>query len=363
MKKGWINHNRPSLDVSDAQVVQKAVKSGWVAEGSIARAFEREAALYLQQRYAKVTSSGTSALHLSLVASGIGRGDEVITVPNTFAATCAAIAYTGATPRLVDIESEYFNMDAKKLEKAITQKTKAIIPVHLYGQPCDMKEIKEIAEKRNIAIIEDACQAHGAEHYNKRMPYSEIGCFSFYPGKNLGAYGEGGSIVCNDKEFIEKIKAYRHHGQVKKNMHKYIGYNYRLEELQAAILRVKLRHLGNWNEMRRRNAKIYHELLHDSAISIPVEKSCNRHVYHLYVIRTKKREKMIECLNSKGIQSGIHYPIPIHLQEAYHYLNYKKGSFPVAEKYSNEILSLPMYPELKQDEISAVANAIKESND
>ena len=218
----------------------------------------------------------------------------------------------------------------------------------------------EIAEKHNIAVIEDACQAHGAEHYGKKIPFSDIGCFSFYPTKNLGAYGEGGCVVSNDKEFDELIRAYRHHGQIRSNVHKFIAYNYRLEELQAAVLRIKLKHLDKWVEMKRRNALLYNEALEDCDAVIPIEKSYNKHVYYVYVIRAKKRQKMVEYLNSKGIQTAVHYPIPIHLQEAYSFLNCKKGSFPIAEKCAEEILSLPMYAELKQEEIDFVAKSVKE---
>jgi len=322
--------------------------------------FEKEFAHYCNAKFSVGVNTGTSALHLALLAKGIGRGDEVITVPNTFIATCASISYTGAVPRFADIDKDTCTMSPRALEKAITPKTKAIIPVHLFGQPANMKEILEIAEKHNLIVIEDACQAHGAQHHGKKVPVSDIGCFSFYPGKNLGAYGEGGAVVSNNSEFIEKIKAYRDHGQMNKNIHKFIGYNYRLEEIQAAILKVKLRHLDKWTEMRRKNAKLYNEALKNSDVIAPTKAPFNRHVYHLYVIRAKNRQKLVEHLNSKGIQTGIHYPIPVHMQEAYSSLGYKKGSFPVAEEYADEILSLPMFPELKAEEISEVANAITE---
>lgn len=322
--------------------------------------FEKEFAGFCNAKCCVGLNTGTSALHLALLAKGIGKGDEVITTPNTFFSTCEAISYTGAIPQFVDIDKETYNMDIKKLENAITPKTKAIIPVHLYGQPADMKEIMEIAEKHNLIVIEDACQAHGSEHNKKRVPIADIGCFSFYPAKNLGAYGEGGAVVTNDKEVDEFVRAYRDHGQVKRHAHKYIGYNYRFEEMQAAVLRVKLKHLDKWIDMRRKNARIYDELLEDSDAVIPVEKSYNKHVYHLYVIRVKHRQKLIEHLNSKVVQTAIHYPTPIHLQEAYSFLGYKNGSFPIAEQYVDEILSLPMYPELKQEEIAFVVKSVKE---
>lgn len=322
--------------------------------------FEKEFADFCRAKHCIGLNTGTSALHLALLSKGIGKGDEVITTPNTFIATCEAISYTGAIPKLVDIDEETYNMDAEKLKKAVNPKTKAVIPVDLYGQPADMNEILEIAKKHNLAIVEDACQAHGAEHHNKRVPVADIGCFSFYPAKNLGAYGEGGAVVTNDSDADEKIRAYRDHGQIKKHVHKYIGYNYRLEELQAAVLRIKLKHLEKWIEMRRKNAKIYDGLLENCDVVIPAEKDYNRHVYHLYVIRAKQRQKLMEHLNSKGIQTAIHYPTPIHLQEAYSFLGHKRGSFPVAEKCVDEIISLPMFPELRQEEIELVVKAIKE---
>lgn len=345
-------------EIDDA--VAQVLDSTHFILGENVSGFEKEFADYCNAKFSVGVNTGTSALHLALLAKGIGKGDEAITVPNTFIATCASISYTGAVPKFVDIDKDTYTMSPKALEKAITNKTKVIIPVHLFGQPANMKEIIEIAEKHDLAVIEDACQAHGAEHHGKKVPVSGIGCFSFYPGKNLGAYGEGGAVVSNDNELIEKVKAYRDHGQVRKNVHKYIGYNYRLEEIQAAILRVKLRHLGKWTEMRRKNAKIYNGLLENSNVVGPAEAPFNKHVYHLYVARAKNRQKLVEHLSSSGIQTGVHYPIPVHLQEAYGHLCYKKGSFPVAEEYSDEILSLPMFPELKEEEIREVVNSIKE---
>lgn len=353
-----IQYNSIKEEINKA--VQGVIESTHFVLGENVAQFEKEFADFCSAGHAVGVNSGTSALHLALLAKGLGKGDEVITTPNTFVATCAAVLYTGATPKLVDIDPETYTIDPKNLEKAITPKTKAVIPVHLYGQPADMTEVAETAKKRNLIVVEDACQAHGAEHHGKKVPVSGIGCFSFYPGKNLGAYGEGGAVVSNDKDFEGLVRAYRDHGQVKKNVHKYVGYNYRLEEIQAAILRVKLRHINKWTDMRRKNAQLYNEMLDGCGAITPVEKEHNRHVYHLYVIRVKNRQKLIEHLNSKGIQTGIHYPTPIHLQEAYSQLNYKKGSFPVSELYADEILSLPMYPELKQEEIEFVAKSIKE---
>ena len=340
--------------------IKDVLESASFILGENLKGFENEFAGFCSAKYCIGLNTGTSALHLALLAKGISKGDEVITTPNTFIATCEAISYTGAIPKLVDIDKETYNISIEKLRKSITPKTKAVIPVDLYGQPADMKEVMEIAEKHNLAVIEDACQAHGAEHYKKRVPVADTGCFSFYPAKNLGAYGEGGAIVTNDKEVNEIARAYRDHGQVNRHVHKYIGYNYRLEEIQAAVLKVKLRHLEKWIEMRRKNARIYDEMLEGCDAVKPVEMEYNKHVYHLYVIRVKQRQKLMKHLNSKGIQTAIHYPTPIHLQDAYSYLGCKKGSFPIAEKCVEEILSLPMYPELKQEDIEFVAKSIKE---
>ncbi len=345
-------------DINNA--IQEVLDSGRFVLGENVELFEKEFAAFCNAPYAVGANNGTSALHLALVASGIGKGDEIITAPNTYIATCEAISYTCATPKFVDINQDTYALDVNKLEKAITEKTKAIMPVHLYGQSAGMKHIMEIAEKHNLIVIEDAAQSHGAEHYGKKIPFSDIGCFSFYPVKNLGAYGEGGMVVAKYKELAEKIRIYRDHGQEKKNVHKYIGYNYRLEEMQAAILRVKLRHLPKWTEMRRKNAKLYNELFEGSDVITPTEKDYNRHVYHLYIVRVKNRQKLIEHLSSKGIQTGIHYPVPVHLTEAYAGLGYKKGSFLVAEQCADEILSLPMYPELSEEDIMIVVKEIKE---
>lgn len=320
--------------------------------------FEESFAEFCNSKYAIAVNSGTSALHLALLIKGIKEGDEVITVPNTFIATAEAISYCGATPIFVDIDPKTYNIDVTKIESVITNKTKAILPVHLYGQPADMDKIMEIAKKHNLEVIEDCCQSHGAEYKGKRIPVSSIGCFSFYPGKNLGAYGEGGAVVTDDKEIAEKIKILRDHGQEKKYYHKYIGYNYRMDGFQGAVLGVKLKQLDKWTELRRKAAKRYNELLKD-VVETPFEYPDNRHVYHLYVVRVKQREELIEFLNKEGIASGLHYPVPLHMQEAYSFLNIKKGTYPVTEKYTKEIVSLPMYPEITNDQINSVCDHIK----
>ncbi|MDI6785198.1 MAG: DegT/DnrJ/EryC1/StrS family aminotransferase [bacterium] len=323
--------------------------------------FEKNFANYVEANYAIAVNSGTAALHMALLAYNVGIGDEVITAPNTFIATAGAISHAGAKPVFVDIEPDTFNMDSAKIENAITSNTKAIIPVHLYGQSCNMDPIMEIAKKHNLIVIEDACQAHGAEYNGQRVgSIGQAAAFSFYPGKNLGAYGEGGIVTTNSEEIAQKIKMLRDHGSSQKYFHQYIGYNYRMEGIQGAVLGVKLKRLEEWTEKRRNNAQTYNNLLSSLEVITPKEKSYNRHVYHLYVIRVKNRDKLQEYLKENGIDSGLHYPQPIHLQKAYKFLGYKENSFPLAEASTKEILSLPMYPELTKEQIKIVAKSIKE---
>ena len=323
--------------------------------------FEEEFANYCGVKYGVGVASGSDALTLSLKVLGIGKEDEVITAPNTFIATVDAISRNGATPVFVDIDPETCNIDVAEIEEKITDKTKAIIPVHLYGQPADMDEIIKIAKKYDLKIIEDACQAHGAEYKGKKVgSLSDVGCFSFYPAKNLGAYGDGGMVVTNNEQIAERIKMLRNYGQSKKYYHDFIGYNSRLDEIQAAVLRVKLRYLDEWNDKRREHAKLYNDLLENvSGIETPTEKEFVKHVYHLYVIRCKNRNELQNYLSSKGVSTGIHYPIPVHLQKAYKHLEYKEGDFPITEKYAKEILSLPMFPELTDEEIEVVVGLIR----
>ncbi|MEK9148538.1 MAG: DegT/DnrJ/EryC1/StrS family aminotransferase [Candidatus Desantisbacteria bacterium] len=323
--------------------------------------FEEGFAKYCEAKHCVGVNSGTSALILALQALGIGQGDEVITTANTFIATAEAISCVGAKPRFCDIEPESYNLDPAKLKGAITKRTKAIIPVHLYGQPTNLDPILEIANENGIPVIEDACQAHGALYKGKKVGgFGIMGAFSFYPGKNLGAYGEGGAVVTNDDSLAEKIRMLRDHGSSKKYYHEYIGNNYRLEGIQGAVLLVKLGYLDEWNEKRRRNASLYREYLKEVSLILPEEMDYARHVYHLFVVRVKDRERLIDFLGKKGISTGIHYPIPIHLQKAYSFLGYKRGSLPVTEGFMDEILSLPMFPELRKEEIGYVADCIKE---
>jgi dTDP-4-amino-4,6-dideoxygalactose transaminase len=304
-------------------------------------------------------NTGTSALHLALIAAGIGPNDEVITVPFTFVATVASIYYTGATPVFVDIDPRTFTMDVNAIEAAITEKTKAIIPVHLYGQPADMDPILDIAKRHGLVVIEDAAQAHGAEYKGHRVgSLGDMGCFSFYPGKNLGAYGEGGMVVTNNTEYTRTIRMLRDWGAEQKYHHVLKGYNFRLEGIQGAVLRVKLRHLEAWTEARRAAARHYNELLSGQGVQTPEAMSYARHVYHVYAIRTQQRSEWQQALQAKGIQTGIHYPIPVHLLPAYADLGYTRGDFPHSEQAADEVLSLPMFPELTQAQCKEVSEAV-----
>jgi dTDP-4-amino-4,6-dideoxygalactose transaminase len=321
--------------------------------------FEQEFSSCCGARYRVGVNSGTSALHLALLAAGIGPGDEVITTPFTFVATVATIVYTGARPVLVDIEPRSCTMDINQLEGAITKRTKAILPVHLYGQPADMDPICEIAHRHGLIVIEDAAQAHGAEYKGRRVgSIGDLGCFSFYPGKNLGAYGEGGMVVTNNAEYARTVRMLRDWGQEKKSNHVLKGYNYRMEGMQGAILRVKLRHLEAWTEARREHAALYNKLLADSWVQTPVAMPYARHVYHIYAVRTAQREKLQQALQKKEIQTGIHYQFPVHLNKAYSDLGYRVGAFPHAEQAAREVLSLPMFPELSPGDIERVAGVI-----
>ncbi|MFW6140742.1 MAG: DegT/DnrJ/EryC1/StrS family aminotransferase [Acidobacteriota bacterium] len=341
--------------------LEQSLKQTQFILGSRVKDFEQEFANYTQTQYAAGVASGTDALFLSLKALDIGKGDEVITAANTFIATVLSISHTGADPVLIDIDPETHTIDPSKIESCITSKTKVLIPVHLYGQMADMEFIKKIARKHNLKIIEDACQAHGAEYKGKKAgSWGDLGCFSFYPAKNLGAYGDGGMVVTNNPSLNQKLTMLREYGQTKKYHHQIKGYNSRLDTLQAAILSVKLRYLDEWNESRRNSASLYTELLSDSKVITPEEATLCKHVYHLYVIRTPKRNELKEYLKTKGILCGIHYPVPVHLQPAFLDLGYKKGEFSITEKYAREVLSLPMYPELTNDQIRYAVKKIKD---
>lgn len=339
--------------------IQGVLNSCQFTLGSEVAAFEAEFAAYCQAAHGVGVNTGTSALHMALLAAGVGRGDEVITVPFTFVATVSAIDYTGAKPVFVDIDPRTYTMDVNALEAAITPRTKAIIPVHLYGQTVDMDPLLAIAKRHGLIVIEDACQAHGAEYKGRRAgSMGDMGCFSFYPGKNLGAYGEGGMVVTSNPEYARTIRMLRDWGAEKKYHHVLKGYNFRMEGIQGAVLRVKLKRLEAWTEARRKAADCYKRLLGDTGIPIPLAMPYARHVYHIYAIRTANRQAWQEALLALGVQTGIHYPTPVHLLPAFSDLGLTRGSFPHSEKAADEVLSLPMYPELTRTQCEQVAAAV-----
>lgn len=335
--------------------------SGQYTLGDEVASFEREFADYCGVRHAIAVNSGTSALHLSLLAAGVGPGDEVITVPFTFVATASAICYAGARPVFVDVEPQTLTIDPAQVEAKVTSRTKAIVPVHLYGQMADMDALNVIAARYGIAVIEDACQAHGAEYKGRRAGSIGLsGCFSFYPGKNLGACGEAGMAVTNDDDQANAMRMLRDWGQAQRYHHVLKGFNYRMDAIQGAILRVKLRHIEGWTEMRRAHASRYARLLEAMTdISTPVETIGRRHVYHVYAIRSRGRDRLRQALAERGVQSGLHYPIPIHLQQAHADLAYGEGDFPVSEAAAREVLSLPIYPEMSTSQLDAVVAALE----
>ncbi len=348
-------------DEVDAAVAGVMASSQFALGDSVA-AFESDFAAYCGVEHAIAVNSGTSALHLALLAAGVGPGDEVITVPHTFVATVAAILYTGARPVYVDIDPVTFNMDPEALEPARTDCTKAILPVHLYGQPADMDPILNFAEKEGLKVIEDAAQAHGAEYRGKRTGcLGDLGCFSFYPGKNLGAYGEGGAVTTNDADYADTIRMLRDWGQDGKYNHVRLGFNARMDGIQGAVLGAKLRHLEAWTEARRAHAARYDDILSRIGISTPKAMDYARHVYHVYAVRVTDRTRVQAALMEHGVQTGIHYPTPVHLQPGYADPRYAAGDFPHSESAAAEVLSLPMYPELTPDQINAVASAMREA--
>lgn len=339
--------------------IQGVLDSCQFTLGSEVVAFEQEFAAYSGSTHGMGVNTGTSALHLALLAAGVGKGDEVITVPFTFVATVSAIDYTGAKAVFVDIDPVTFTMDPAQIEAAVTPRTKAIIPVHLYGQSADMDPILAIAKKHGLVVIEDAAQAHGAEYKGRRCgSMGDMGCFSFYPGKNLGAAGEGGMVVTANPEFARTIRMLRDWGAERKYHHVLKGYNFRLEGIQGAVLRVKLRHLEKWTEARRAAAGRYDHLLVGSGVGLPQQMDYARHVYHIYAVRTSDRAAMQEALNAQGVQTGIHYPFPVHLLPAFADLGYQAGQFPHAERAAQEVLSLPMFPELTPEQSALVGAAV-----
>lgn len=340
---------------------KSVLENGIFVLGENVERFEEEFAEYLGAGFAVGVGSGTEALHLSLKACDIGYGDEVITVPNTAVPTISAISFAGAKPVFVDITPDTCTMDLRKVEEKITDKTKAILPVHLYGHSTEMEQIMKLAKAHNLRVIEDACQAHGAKYNSKNAgTIGDMGCFSFYPTKNLGAYGDGGMVVTNNEELYKKLIMLRNYGEVKKFTSKIEGFNSRLDEIQSAVLRVKLKYLDEWTNKRREIATMYHQLLYNSNVQLPCERQWAKHVYHLFVIRVNKRDALKDYLHERGVGTQIHYPIPVHLQDAYKKLGHKAGDFPISERNAEEILSLPIYPELTTEEIEAVAGLITE---
>jgi dTDP-4-amino-4,6-dideoxygalactose transaminase len=348
-------------DVDEA--VRKTLEESAFILGKTVSEFEAAFAEYCHTLHAVGVNSGTAALHLALTAAGVGEGDEVITVPNTFIATAEAIAHTGARVVLVDVDPETLNMDVERLHKALTSRTRAIIPVHLYGNPADMEGICEVARSVGALVIEDAAQAHGALYGGRKVgSIGDIGCFSFYPGKNLGAYGDAGAVVTDDDGIARAVRMFSDHGRSEKHQHLVIGWNERLDAIQAAILGVKLRYIENWNASRRMMAELYTALLEDIPGIVPVRPlKETTPVYHLYVVRVEigSREELRENLAEIGIATGIHYPVPLHRTPAFRFLGYREGEFPIAEAAMKKILSLPLYPEIGREEIQTVAGAIR----
>lgn len=341
-------------------IVKEVLESGNYIMGKYVSDFEKDFAHYCGVKHAIGVANGTDALLLTLDALGIGPGDEVITTPFTFFASAEVISRLGATPVFVDIEPDTYNINVLELEKAITPKTKAIIPVHIFGQPVNMSKVIEIAEKKNLHIIEDACQAIGSTYKGKKVgSFGKAACFSFFPTKNLGGYGDGGIITTNDDELAQKIRILRVHGSNPKYYHSVVGYNSRLDALQAAMLQVKLKYIDKWNQKRKEKAEIYNRELQLLPLKLPVVKEDRDSVFHLYIIETEERDVLLKHLEENGVSSGVYYPVPLHLQEVYNELNYPVGTFPVSEKASKGTMALPLYPELSVDDQQYVIDVIK----
>ncbi|MBI4698518.1 MAG: DegT/DnrJ/EryC1/StrS family aminotransferase [Nitrospirae bacterium] len=348
------NALRPEIE----NAVKQILESGHFILGANVEALEKEIAGYHNVKYAVSLASGTDALHLSLRAVGIKEGDEVITTPFTFIAAAEAIAYVGAIPVFADIDKDTLNIDPSQIEKKITSKTKAIIPVHLFGLPADMDEIMNMARSYDLKVIEDCAQAFGARYKDKAAgSIGDAGCFSFYPSKNLGAYGDGGMLITNDQGIYEKVRLLRNHGSASAYNHSFIGYNSRLDEIQAAILRIKLRHIDSYNQTRAGLAKLYTSAI-SSVVQCPVEKDDRNHVYHQYTIRTNKRAEIKKALEDNAVSSVVYYPIPLHLQQAFSYLGHKKNDFPESDAAASDVLSLPIYPELPPEKVAYIANIL-----
>jgi dTDP-4-amino-4,6-dideoxygalactose transaminase len=344
----------------DAAIARTLDNCSFCLGPDVAR-FEKDFARYCGAEHCVAFNSGTSALHIAMLLLEVGPGDEVITTPTTFVATSWAISYVGARPVYVDIEDATFNLDPKLVERAITPRTRAVMPVHLYGHPVDLDPLLAVCRKHNLPLVEDAAQAHGAVYKGKVVgSFGAISCFSFYPGKNLGAYGEGGALLTSHAAFTARARALREHGSTQRYYHDEVGYNYRMEGIQGAVLGVKLKYLDAWTRERRRVARRYDELLADTPLQLPREADYARSAWHLYVVRHPRRDELKKYLEASRIGCALHYPVPLHLQKAYARLGYKPGDFPVAEKAARECLSLPIYPELTDAQIQRVASVIKD---
>ena len=355
-------HHAPFIEKFDL-AIREVIESSAFAGGPFVEKFEEEFAAFCGSSDAIAVGNGTDALWLALLALGIGEGDEVITVPNTFIATAEAITYCKARPVFVDVDPDTFTMNPAELEKSLTKKTKAIIPVHLFGQPADMDPILEFARANGLFVVEDAAQAHGAQYKGQKAgTMGDAGCFSFYPGKNLGAFGEAGAVVTNDPELRKQIQMLRDHGQSRKYYHSTMGWNCRMDGIQAAILSIKLSHLDKANSLRRKHALEYNQAFAGiDEVLTPFEAKYARHVYHVYAVRVQERDAVLRHLQEKGVGCSVHYPVPVHLQEAGRNLGYTKGAFPIAEKLADEFLSLPMFPELTEEQIEYVGRCVSET--
>lgn len=350
-----------SLSGEIVPALEKVCRGASFILGEEVESFEREFAAYCGVKHCVALNSGTSALHLGLMAAGIGAGDEVITTSNTFIATAEAIHYAAATPVFIDVHPSTANIDPGQIEQAITPRTRAIIPVHLYGRPVDLDAISEIATRHRLTMIEDACQAHGARLHGKRVGgFGHSAAFSFYPGKNLGAYGEGGALTTNDDEVARLARSLRSHGESTRYLHAYVGYNYRMDGFQGAVLNIKLRRLDEWNEKRRQHAALYRKLLEESRVELPHDPADGDCVYHLFVVYVNNRDQVRAKLAERGVQTAVHYPKPVHLQEAFEHLGYKLGSLPHTERACDRVLSMPIFPELTSEQVEYAARTLAE---
>ena len=343
-----------------ASLAEVAESTAYVLGPKVA-AFEKDFAAYSGAKHCVAVNSGTSALHAALICAGVAAGDEVISVPMTFIATSWAISYCGATPVYVDVDPDTATMDAALVEKKITRKTKALLPVHLYGQPADMEPLLDVSRRHGIPLVEDVAQAHGAAYRGRKAgTMGQSGCFSFYPGKNLGAYGEAGAVITDDDAIAARLRRLRDHAQAQRYHHDEIGFNYRMDGFQGAVLGIKLKHLEAWTNARIELAEKYLELLSDLPVELPVRRDDRRHVWHLFVARHPRRDEVRAELEKRGIQTGLHYPIPLHLQKAYQHLGYNAGDFPVSERIGRECFTLPLFPEMTGEQQSAVVEALEE---